>query len=215
MANKGVRTKQAKENLVKGKEKAKEAVKKTAKTTAKRVKSTAKVVKTATQDMNREKVKDILLKEEMKREHKYIILTLSSILIAFFLYIGVCFVLQNITTTKDILEEIDLATYEKFSKGIEKEIIYVATKNSEVSKEYEGVLVDVLKNRRTKMKFLDLGLVKERNQIIGFMNAMELTKDSYTEPMIVIFENGAVKDYLLGSSTKKELTTFLDRNRID
>lgn len=194
---------------------AKEAIKKTAKTTVKKVKHTAKTVKTTAQELDRNRVKDILLKEEMTKEHKYIILALSSILIAFFIYIGVNFVVQNTATVTSVLEEIDLATYERISKQTDKEIVYIATKDSEINKEYEDILVDVVRGRKTKVKFLDLGIVKERNQIIGFMNTIDLTKETYTEPMLLIFEDGTVKGSLLGVSTKKELIAFLDKNRID
>lgn len=195
--------------------KAKETVKKTAKTTAKKVKSTAKTVKMTAQELDRDRVKDILLKEEMTKEHKYILLALSSILIAFFIYIGVNFVLQNTATVESVLEEIDLATYERISKQPNKEIVYIATKDSDINKEYEEILAEVASGRKTKIKFLDLGVVKERNQIIGFMNTIDLTKENYTEPMLLIFEEGAVKGSLLGTSTKKELIAFLDKNRID
>ncbi len=195
--------------------KAKEVVQKTAKTTAKKVQGTAKKVKKTAQELDRDRVKDILLKQEMTREHKYIILALSSILIAFFIYTGVSFVLQNVGTVENTFEEIDLGTYEKISKSEEKEIVYIATKNSDLNREYEDILIEVARSRKTKVKFLDLGLIKERNQIIGFMNAIDLTKDTYIEPMLIIFENGTVKDSLFGASTKKELIHFLDKNRID
>ena len=214
-SNTSKKTKQEKKGTTSASKKAKDAVKNKAKATATSVKKTAKTVTTTAKDLDREKVKDILLKEEMTREHKVTILTLSSILIAFFIYIGVSVTLQNLATVESTLEVIELSTYEKLSKGADKEVVYVATKNSEVNKEYEDILVEVVRNRKTKVKFLDLGLVKERNQLIGFMNTLELTKDSYTEPMLIIFEDGNVKASLLGASTKKELITFLDKNRID
>ena len=65
------------------------------------------------------------------------------------------------------------------------------------------------------MKYLDLTKVNEEGRIITFMNANDFTKDSYTEPMILIFEDGKIKDSLVGSTDKNGLITFLDSNRMD
>lgn len=195
--------------------KPKQKVQKKVNNAKKRVKNTARTVKKKVEELDSEKVKEILLKEEMSKKHKYILFFLSSIVLAFLIYIGVSFALQNMTTAKPVLEEIELGTYEKMSKSPGKSVVYIATKNSEMNKEYEDILIEVVQGRKTRVHFLDLGLIKERHQTIGFMNTIDLTKDTYTEPMILIFEDGAVKANLQGTSTKKELIAFLDKNRVD
>ena len=47
------------------------------------------------------------------------------------------------------------------------------------------------------------------------MNVIELTKETYSEPMILVFEGEKIKDSLVGATDKGKLTQFLDRNRID
>lgn len=172
-------------------------------------------VKKTVKKINRENVNKVLLAEKMERRHKYIILGLTALLIAFGLYVAIVFVLNHTATVDSTLQEIDLETYISYNKSKEKEIVYVATKNSEINKDYEKVLVTVISKRSTKIAFLDLGELEKRNQIIQFMDANDLTKESYTEPMLLVFENGTIKDALIGATTKAKLESFLDSNRIE
>lgn len=180
--------------------------------TGKKVKE--KVKKTA-KSVNRENAKKVLLSEGMNPKQKYIILGLSSILIALLLYLGIVFILNHTATVDSVMEEVTLEEYINVSLSKTKEVVYVATRDSKVNKDYESIVLSVLSKRKTKAKFLDLGELAAKNQIIDFMNVIELTKESYTEPMLLIFEDEKVKDSLVGSFGKSEVTAFLDKNRID
>lgn len=166
-------------------------------------------------NINRENVKKVLLKEEMTPKHKYILLTLTSLLIAFVIYVGVNFILANTATFDSVVNEIELSEYIEIKNQDEKNVIYIANRSNEINKDYENIVINELRKRKTKVKFLDLGPLLETNRIIEFMNADEFTKENYTEPMILVFENGKVKDSLIGTTTKANIKNFLDSNRID
>lgn len=172
-------------------------------------------IKRNIKNINRENVKKVLLKEEMSPKHKYILLTLTSLLIAFVIYVGVNFILANTASFDSVVEEIELNEYIEIKKQNEKNVIYIANRSNEINKEYENIVIDELRKRKTKVSFLDLGPLLETNRIIEFMNADEFTKDNYTEPMIFVFENGTLKDSLVGTTTKTNIKSFLDSNRID
>ncbi|MDD3341188.1 MAG: hypothetical protein PHN72_03190 [Bacilli bacterium] len=174
----------------------------------KKIKETAKKV-------NRENMAKVLLAEKMERRHKYIILGLTALLISFGLYISIVFVLNHTATVESTLEEIDLTEYLSYNKTEDKKVVYVATKDSDINKDYEKVLISVLGSRSTKVQFLDLAVLEKRKQIIEFMDANTLTKDTYTEPMLLVFEDGKIKSDLVGARTKAQLEAFLDANRIE
>lgn len=183
-------------------------VKNTVKKTAKKVQNTAKKV-------NKENAKKALLSESMGRKHKYIILAFSSILIALCLYLGIIFVLNHTASVESTMDEITLEQYINASLSKSKEVVYVATKDSKINVDYEKIVVQVLSKRDTKVKFLDLGELDKNNQIIDFMNVLEITRESYSEPMLIIFEDEKIKDALIGSNDKSTLTNFLNKNRVD
>lgn len=166
-------------------------------------------------NVKREDVKDVLLKEEMSKKHKFILLTLTSVLIAFIIYVGINFILANVGSIENYINEIDLNEYVELKNAKEKSVIYIASRGNEINEDYELILRNELRKRNVKIEFLDLTPLKENNQIITFMNADELTKDTYTEPMILVFENGKLKDSLLGISSKTDVIEFFDANRID
>lgn len=172
-------------------------------------------IKKSIKNINRENVKNVLLKEEMTPKHKYILLTLTSLLIAFVIYVGVNFILANTASFDSVVEEIELNEYIDIKKQNEKNVIYIANRNNEINKDYENIVIEELRKRKTKVKFLDLGPLLETNRIIEFMNADDFTKENYTDPMILVFENGKVKDSLVGTATKSNIEKFLDSNRID
>lgn len=180
-----------------------------------KVGKTAAKVKVKAKSVNKENAKKVLLSEKMNRKQKYTILGLSSILIALCLYLGITFILNHTTTVESIMNEITLDEYIHASVSKEKRVVYIATKNSKIHKEYENIVVGVLSKRKTKVDFLDLGTISKNNQIIDFMNVIELTKETYSEPMILVFEGEKIKDSLVGAADKGKLTQFLDRNRID
>lgn len=174
-----------------------------------------KKVKKVVSKVNKENAKKVLLSEGMSPKQKYIILGLTSVLIALFVYLGIVFVLNHTGSIDSVMEEITLEEYVNASLSKSKEVVYVATKNSKINADYEKIVVSVLSKRHTKVKFLDLGALNEKNQIIDFMNVLDLTKEAYTEPMLLIFEDEKIKDSLIGAAGKSIVTEFLDRNRID
>ncbi len=176
-----------------------------------KIKETARKIR----NVKREDVKEVLLKEEMSKKHKFILLTLTSILIAFIIYVGINFILENVVSIENYLNEIDLNEYIELKNSKEKHVIYIASRGNDINKDYELILKNELRKRNVKIEFLDLVPLEENNQIITFMNADELTKDTYTEPMILVFENGKLKDSLLGVSSKSDIIEFFDANRID
>lgn len=166
--------------------------------------------------VNKENATKILLSESMNKKQKYTILGLTSILIALCLYLGIVFILNHTTATvESLMHEITLEEYMHASVSKQKRIVYIATKDSKINKDYEDIVVSVLSKRKTKIDFLDLGVLSKNNQIIDFMNVIDLTRETYTEPMILIFEDEKIKDSLVGATNKVKLTEFLDRNRID
>ena len=162
------------------------------------------------------KTKQVLLTENgLTKKQKYVILIFTAFVIGLAIYFSVTYVLNSFQKITYVLDEITLDEYIELNNSTDKVGIYIASSDSEVNQNYEEILVEVMKNRTTKMKYLDLTKVNEEGRIITFMNANDFTKDSYTEPMILIFEDGKMKDSLVGSTDKNSLITFLDSNRMD
>jgi hypothetical protein len=171
--------------------------------------------KNVSKKITRKKVNKVLLSESMSKKQKYLILGLSSILIGFTIYIGISFVLKNIFIVEPAYEEIDLKEYQKLAKGSAKVVVYIADETDELHKNYETIVASVSNSRKTTIKFLNLNELIKSDNLIPFMETIELTKETYTDPMIIIFEDGKVKDSVLGSVSRSELNKFLDKNRID
>jgi len=171
--------------------------------------------KSVNKKINRKNVNKALLSEAMNKKQKYIILGLTSLLIGFGIYLGINFVLKNIIIVDPSYQKITLEEYKEFSKGNSKVIVYIANEKDDLNKNFENIVASVANSRKTTFKFLDLSELAEGDKLIQFMEVIELTKEAYTDPMIVIFEDGKVKDSSLGAVSRGTLNKFLDKNRID
>ena len=105
--------------------------------------------------------------------------------------------------------EISLEKYTELLNSSDQTIIYISSKN-DFSKEYEENIKTVLKQKDTKIYYLDLSKLTGED-IVTFMNANELTKDNYVEPMILVIKDSQIKDKILGVVPKAEIIEFLDK----
>lgn len=172
-------------------------------------------VKNTVKKVNRKNVKYVLLKEQMSKKHKYILLGCTSIVVALFIYVGIAFTVKRISIVDPVIETIDLTEYITLSTSSNKVAVFIASKDHPLNQSYRDIIEGLLQKKQMKFKFLDLTTLEERNQIIEFMNVVDLTKENYIDPMILIFEEGRVKDSLEGIHSKKELESFFDKNRIE
>lgn len=170
-------------------------------------------IKKASGNVNRENVKKALLTDKVARREKYILLTLTALLIGFGMYVGISFVIKYTSLSEPMMREIDLTTYLSYkeSKGIK--IVFATTNSSKVAASYEKIVSDVLTERNIQVSHLDLGIIASRNQTATFMKANDITRNTYTEPMLLIFDGGEIVDSLMGVHSKNKIEEFLALNR--
>lgn len=162
----------------------------------------------------KENLKKVFL-EEVKKEHKGIILFISALVISLMIYMCLSFILDSVKIVKPVFNNIDALRYEEISRCESKNVVFVSSPSEEYNVKYKKIVEEVVKSRKIEVYYLDLDQVKKNNLLNVFMLAAEETKESYKDPMIIIFEKGKVKDILEEISTKEEITTFFDKNRID
>lgn len=136
---------------------------------------------------------------------KWIILI---IIIGLLIFLGFRFFRKE-QPVEDNFTEISLEKYTELLNSSDKTIIYISSKN-DFSKEYEENVRTVLRQKKQKIYYLDLSKLKGED-IVTFMNANELTKDSYVEPMILVIKDSQIKDKILGVVPKAEIMNFLDK----
>ncbi len=136
---------------------------------------------------------------------KWIILI---IIIGLLIFLGFRFFRKE-QPVEDNFTEISLEKYTELLNSSDKTIIYISSKN-DFSKEYEENVKTVLRQKKQKIYYLDLSKLKGED-IVTFMNANELTKDSYVEPMILVIKDSQIKDKILGVVPKAEIMNFLDK----
>lgn len=161
-----------------------------------------------------ENLKKVFL-EEVKKEHKIIVLFTSAIVISLIIYISLSFILNTVKVVTPVFEDIDALKYEKISKEKEKNVVFVSSPSKDYNVKYKKIINEILESKDLEIYYLDLEQVEEDNLLNTFMLTAEETKESYKDPMIIIFENGKVKDLLEEVSTKEEVLTFFEKNRID
>ena len=194
-------------------------------TKAKEKKVTKKVVKTSKRKTKKlsmfskefytkENLKKVFL-EEVKKEHKGIILFVSALIISLMIYMSLSFILDSVKIVKPVFNNIDALRYEEIAREESKNVVFVSSPSEEYNVKYKKIVEEVVKSKKMEIYYLDLEQVKKNNLLNVFMLAAEETKKSYKDPMIIIFEKGKVKDILEEISTKEEITTFFDKNRID
>ena len=136
---------------------------------------------------------------------KWIILI---IIIGLLIFLGFRFFRKE-QPVEDNFTEISLEKYTELLNSSDKTIIYISSKN-DFSKESEENVKTVLRQKKQKIYYLDLSKLKGED-IVTFMNANELTKDSYVEPMILVIKDSQIKDKILGVVPKAEIMNFLDK----
>ena len=130
------------------------------------------------------------------------------IIIALLIFLGFHFFRKE-QPVESNFTEISLEKYTELLNSSDKIIIYISSKN-DFSKEYEENIKTVLKQKDTKIYYLDLSKLTGED-IVTFMNANELTKDNYVEPMILVIKDSQIKDKILGVVPKAEIMNFLDK----
>lgn len=130
------------------------------------------------------------------------------IIIALLIFLGFHFFRKE-QPVESNFTEISLEKYTELLNSSDQTIIYISSKN-DFSKEYEENIKTVLKQKNTKMYYLDLSKLKGED-IVTFMNTNELTKDNYVEPMILVIKDSQIKDKILGVVPKAEIMNFLDK----
>lgn len=130
------------------------------------------------------------------------------IIIALLIFLGFRFFRKE-QPVESNFTEISLEKYTELLNSSDQTIIYISSKN-DFSKEYEENIKTVLKQKDTKIYYLDLSKLKGED-IVTFMNANELTKDNYVEPMILVIKDSQIKDKILGVVPKAEIMNFLDK----
>lgn len=204
--------------IEKKKPKKTKAVKKVAKKTTKAKKEkkqkTKRISMFSKEFYTEENLKKVFL-EEVKKEHKIIVLFTSAIVISLIIYISLSFILNTVKVVTPVFEDIDALKYEKISKEKEKNVVFVSSPSKDYNVKYKKIINEILESKDLEIYYLDLEQVEEDNLLNTFMLTAEETKESYKDPMIIIFENGKVKDLLEEVSTKEEVLTFFEKNRID
>lgn len=108
---------------------------------------------------------------------------------------------------------ITLEQYKEAVKSKEKKLIYVDNSSQEKYESFKQVVEQTLANREIKAHFLDLKEISAE-ELIGFMNQISITKESYVVPLLLVVEDGKVVDSSQGVLTDVELQDFLSRNSI-
>lgn len=162
----------------------------------------------------KENLKKVFL-EEVKKEHKGIILFVSAVIISIIIYMSLSFILDSVKIVKPVFNNIDALKYEHLSRQLEKNVVFISSSSKEYNIKYKKIIEEILKDKNKEIYYLDLEEVKENNLLNTFMLTTDKTKEGYKDPMIIIFEEGKVKDILEEVSTKEEVITFFNKNRID
>lgn len=115
--------------------------------------------------------------------------------------------------TESSIVEITLEQYEIDVKSIEKKLIYVDDSSQENYESFKGVVDTTISNREIKVDFLDLNKLNDE-ELMNFMSAVSITKESYIVPLLLVVENGKVVDSSQGVLTDIELQDFLSRNSV-
>ena len=92
-------------------------------------------------------------------------------------------------------------------------MIYVDNSKESTYKSFRETVESVMAAKDMEMKFLDLDKVKN-DDIIVFMEQLDITKDTYMVPLLLVVENGKVVDSNQGILTEIEFQDFLSRNSI-
>lgn len=108
---------------------------------------------------------------------------------------------------------ITLEQYKEAVKSKEKKLIYVDNSSQEKYESFKQVVEQTLANREIKAHFLDLKEISAE-ELLGFMNQISITKESYVVPLLLVVEDGKVVDSSQGVLTDVELQDFLSRNSI-
>ncbi|MEI3530244.1 MAG: hypothetical protein V8Q75_04115 [Bacilli bacterium] len=109
--------------------------------------------------------------------------------------------------------EISLDNYKEAVKNKDKTLIYVDNSKESTYKSFRETVESVMAAKDMEMKFLDLDKVKN-DDIIVFMEQLDITKDTYMVPLLLVVENGKVVDSNQGILTEIEFQDFLSRNSI-
>lgn len=118
---------------------------------------------------------------------------------------------DNIIETN--IAEITLENYKEAVKSKDKTLIYVDNSKESTYQSFRETVEGVMAAKDMKMKFLDLDRLKD-DDLIVFMEQLDITKDTYMVPLLLVVENGKVVDSNQGILTEIEFQDFLSRNSI-
>ncbi len=119
---------------------------------------------------------------------------------------------ENLPVESNIVE-ITFEQYKEDVKSTDKKLIYVDNSSQEKYESFKEVVEQTIANREMKVSFLDLNKISDE-ELIGFMNQISITKESYIVPLLLVIEDGKVVDNSQGVLTDIELQDFLSRNSI-
>lgn len=153
----------------------------------------------------------------LSRREKILIMLAIAFIVAFLIFALLRYGLgignnENQVVDTNIVE-ITLENYKEAVKNKEKTLIYVDDSKETTYKTFRETVEGVMTAKNMEMKFLDLNTVED-DQIIEFMEQLDITKDTYMIPLLLVVENGKVVDSSQGILTEVEFQDFLSRNSI-
>lgn len=109
--------------------------------------------------------------------------------------------------------DISLENYKEAVKSKDKTLIYVDNSKESTYQSFRETVEGVMSAKDMEMKFLDLDKIK-KDELVVFMDQIDITKDTYMIPLLLVVENGKVVDSNQGILTEIEFQDFLSRNSI-
>lgn len=153
----------------------------------------------------------------LSKREKILIMLAVSFIMAFLIFILLRygFGIGNVENqpVESNLVEITFEQYKQSIQSKEKKLIYIDNSSESTYDSFKETLETAMNNREMKLYFFDLNTIKDDN-LIDFMNQLDITKDSYMIPLLLVVESGKVVDSSQGILNDIEIQDFLSRNSI-